>query len=366
MSQQESTSDHLDTRVDAPHASDTSEAAAARKRKSRRATVVSGAIGSIPAPPTLSDSDEASHDQTPNLPGFRIEPPGGLPEIVVRHADEIAGFLAERLQEVERRELQVAEFERQVKEAETAARLWVAERDQELSARERALHIREDELSTQQASIAAAELALEQESASQRAALVEEAQQLERQRELLAEREAQLVEREAALAIAQERLSADRRHAEEQQRAREQQWQRHLVAQQEQQRRRTEHLHRHRASLDARERAIAEREQAISGSIATTNVDAVAAQASAAHEHRLALEHRYVATELWKKLVASRMHDDEALQQALVRTRQQLQSQFERERAALLDVQHAIASHVRTRTSRRRSGEPRPVATSLH
>jgi hypothetical protein len=124
----ESTEPSASTRIDPPHEAageDTPEAPSPRRR-ARRAPVAAAAVA----------SETEEHVETPR---FVLQPADAVPEIVVNHAYDLSLHLAERLREVERRELAAVEHETKLQEAEAAARVWVCQRDLELSAWEREL-----------------------------------------------------------------------------------------------------------------------------------------------------------------------------------------------------------------------------------
>jgi hypothetical protein len=285
--------------------------------------------------------------------------------------------LAARLKEVEQRELALAELETKFQEANAAAQAWVAERDIELTARERDVQFREDEVATRAAAIAAAELAGEEELATRRRALDERERQLQQRAEELDQREERLRAERAALDQAADKLRADRRREEELLRSRRQQWQTQMEADHAQAERVLVQLQRHRQSLDQRERALDQREQTetdkrgtVASASAGTSLDALRLQAEATREHRLAAEHRWIAGQLWQRLVGSGFATNDQLGDSLARLRGEIQSLYRRERETLEQLRRAItsaASQVRQTEQQRptRSSARAVRATSL-
>jgi hypothetical protein len=321
----------------------------------------------------LSDAAASADDVSP--PSFRADPSDAVPEIVVHHADDIAQHLAERLRDVERRELAAAEYEAKLQEAETAARVWVCQRDMELSALERELQLKSDDVRTQAAAVAAAEFAAEQEIRQRHDELRQRAAELERTAASLADREERLHGEQSALQQAMDRLRAERRREEELYRSRQQKWNVQMEADRAQAEKIAANLHKHRLALEERERALSEREQAAtlpSSNITSRypqpdlSVELSVVRAQAARDHRLALEHRWIAGQLWTRLASSGLAGDDELQDSLEQVRGQLEMMYRREREALEDLQESLAETVRQATpaprERKVIGKPRVLA----
>src|SRR5436190_18908955 len=107
------------TRIDLPHEAMAQETPTApiRRRKARSEAMAAAAAGAA-----VAKSSEGEGVPTPQ---FVVQPEDAVPEIVVNHAYDLSLHLAERLREVERRELAALQYETQLQEAETAARVWV-------------------------------------------------------------------------------------------------------------------------------------------------------------------------------------------------------------------------------------------------
>jgi hypothetical protein len=301
-----------------------------------------------------ADATEPSEAET--TPHFIVEPPDAVPEIVVNHAYDLSLHLAERLREVERRELAVAEYETKLQEAEAGARVWVFQRDMELSALERELQLKSDEIQTQSAAVAAAEIAAEQEFRSQQAVLRQREAELDQLAAELTDREERLHSERSALDQALDKLRAERRRDEELQRSRQQKWQVLLEGDRAQAERTLINLQKHRLALEERERALNAREQAPPAlSLRTAegrreehqDLSLSVLRAEAARDHRLALEHRWIAGQLWARLAGSALASDDELQDSLENVRGQLEMMYRREREALEDLQSSLADTVR-------------------
>ena len=307
-------------------------------------------------------------------PEFRPEPADAVPEIVVNHAHDLALHLAERLREVERRELAAAEYETKLQEAEAAARVWVCQRDLELSALERELQLKEDEIKTHSAAIAAAELAADEESRQRQERLGHREAELERSAAELTTREEQLHAQQAALDQAAEKLRAERRKDEELHRARQQKWHALMEGDRAQAEKIAANLHKHRLALEQRERDLSLREQVLAKqsrecasrkSESDNSVEVSVLKAQAARDHRLALEHRWIAGQLWARLTSSGLAGDDELQDSLEHVRSQLEMLYRREREALEELQSSLAESVRQATPaprERRIPKPRVLA----
>lgn len=324
--------------------------------------------------PAAAATVQVSNSANVEVPCFAVEPSADVPDIVVRHADDIALHLAQRLREVEQRELAAIEFEARLQEAEAAARVWVCQRDMELSALERELQLRSDEVTTQSAAVAAAQIAAEQEIASQHDALRQREAELERLSSELTEREERLHGERSALDQAMERFRADRRREEELQRSRQQKWQALIDSDRAQAERTLVNLQKHRQALDERERNLTAREQAAQTSWSagklgrqesSDDISLSVLRAEAARDHRLALEQRWIAGQLWSRLAGSGLAGDDELQDALEQVRRQLEMLYRRERAALEELQSALAETVRQALPARRelnTYQPRTLA----
>ncbi len=290
-------------------------------------------------------------------PCITVEPPEAIPDLVVRHADDLSVHLATRLAEVERREVALAQHEQMLREAEANARLWVGENDSELTARERAMQFQADELSTQFAALAAAEIAAEQEAQAQREALQERENALQRRMSEMEIREERLREEAGAVQHASEKLRAERRKGDELARSRQQQWQTLQLATQAQTEKLFANLAQHRFTLDEREQKIAAREEAYAQQVGAKPIlqDRVVEtapprpgleeslrRAEATRDHRTALEHRWIAGQLWAKLVGSALASDEELTESLEQVRAQLELLYRREREALEDIRASL------------------------
>jgi hypothetical protein len=287
-------------------------------------------------------------------PVFRADPSDAVAEIVVHHADDIALHLTERLQEVERRELAAQHYETQLQEAEAAARVWVCQRDLELSALERELQLKSDEVQTQFAAVAAAELAAEQEMRLRHNELRQREAECERVAAQLSEREERLHGERAALDQAMDTFRAERRREEELQRSRQQKWLALMEADRAQAERTSASLQKHRLALEQRERACLAREQAFPARDLANreprpsqHLELSVLRAEAARDHRLALEHRWIAGQLWARLAGSGLAGDDELQDSLENVRGQLELMYRREREMLEDLQSSLAETLR-------------------
>lgn len=300
-------------------------------------------------PLQLSETAEAGIDlgSVPNL----VAEPGSVREIVVRHADDLQLHLAERLREIERREVELEQFRNHLQLAEQTARGWVEEWDQELKRRDRELQLRSDEVSTRAAALATTEIVTEKELADRKMALDQQAASLELRHAEIAERTARLASEQAALQQAMERIAAQRRQDEELHRSRRQQFESLCQADRAQLERSFAQLARHRQALDERETKLDHREQTLSTThrkkratpASPVSLAETERQARVAYDCRVALENRWIAGQLWLRLVRSKMLDDEALAVALANVRAQLAAQFERERDTLEELKIAIA-----------------------
>lgn len=366
-------SDVASTRIDESHVSEPQPLQAPTRRRRARSEVKVAPVGETASEQLVNEQPEPTAENI-STPSFRAEPSDAVPEIVVHHADDIAQHLAERLREVERRELAAAEYETKLQEAEAAARVWVCQRDMELSSLERELQLKSDDVRTQAAAVAAAELAAEQEIRERHGGLRQREAELERAAAQLSEREERLHSEQAALAQAMDKLRAERRREEELYRSRQQKWNAQMEADRAQAERIAANLQKHRLALEERERSVNAREQsvAITGqnlvareTKSSNSVELSALRAQAARDHRLALEHRWIAGQLWTRLASSRLAGDEELQDSLENVREQLDMMYRREREAIENLQSLLAETVRQATPaprERRIAKPRVLA----
>lgn len=347
---QESPGETASTRIDPSHTVETPPALQAPTRRRRpREVRVAAACEQLSV-------DVAVGAEVVSPPSFRAEPDDAVPEVVVHHADDIAQHLAERLRDIERRELAAAQYEAKLQEAETAARVWVCQRDMELSALERELQLKSDDVRTQAAAVAAAELAAEQEIRQRHDELRQRSAELERTAAALAEQEERLHGEQSALQQAIDRLRAERRREEEIHRSRQQKWNAQMEADRGQAEKIAANLHKHRLALNERERALSGREQAVPFPVPDVTRRSAASEhlvelsvlrTQAARDHRLALEHRWIAGQLWTRLANSGLASDDELQDSLEQVRSQLEMMYRREREALEDLQESLAETVR-------------------
>lgn len=70
-------------------------------------------------------------------------------------------------------------------------------------------------------------------------------------------------------------------------------------------------------------------------------------RAQATRDHRLALEHRWIAGQLWARLAGSGLAGDDELQDSLEQIRGQLEMMYRREREALEELQASLADTLR-------------------
>jgi hypothetical protein len=259
-------------RIDRPHvAGPTAERRKVTPRRRQPATAC------YPAHPLLAPLAES----LPGIGDREREDDGPDPEEILRyHAVDLAYHLADRLQEVERRELAAAEFESRLKEAEAAAQAWVAEQDFEFLARERELQRREEELRlrnddtrTAAAAAAAAEISADEE--------------LSRRCEELDLRQQQLESRLRELHRLEERLGGKAIFAGD-------------------------------AACDS----------PLSLEVRRRELEAI-------RDHRLAVEQRWIAGQLWLKIVQSGVATRQELLAALDELREQLAELYARERQSL-------------------------------
>jgi hypothetical protein len=341
--------DGVTTRIDQPHEPATIDEPAAlapRRRRPQLATV---------GGPDIAASEPAEGESEPwaEAPLFVADPPESIPEIVVHHADDLARHLAERLQEVERREVEVARYHEELTLAEAAARAWVMQSDQDLTQRERELKLREDDVSTREAAVAAAEIASQEELRARWTELEQHSASLEQRDAELHDCAERLAAERNALDEAVEKLHAQRRREEELTRSRHQQWQTLVEADRGQLERAMANLQRHRAALDQRERALDAKGKARSKSGAgfrpaakdspgTLPLDSALERTQAVRDHRAALEHRWVAGQLWSRLVGRALTSDEQLQESLAQVRSQLEVLYRREREALKEARNSV------------------------
>jgi len=356
------------TRIDPPHEPQQPEAnpTPAPRRRKRRGDLESAAVQF-----TVQESTAGTNEPSVEAPSFVADPPDVVQEIVVRHADDLSLHLAERLREVERREVELAESQAELLIAESAAKSWVSLRDSELSAREREVALREDEASTRAAAVAAAELASQEELRTEWDALTRRSADLDHKQAELQQWEDCLRTERAALEQATEKLRAERRREDELQRARRQQWQARIEADRAQVERAMANLQRHRQSLDERERELQTREQqrdhrpAVNPGAHGSNLESAALRAEAAREHRAALEHRWIAGQLWSRLAGGKLVADDELQQSLDHVREQLQMLYRRERESLQDLRTAIVAAGRELMPAPRVPKSRPRREAL-
>jgi hypothetical protein len=215
---------------------------------------------------------------------------------------------------------------------------------------------------------------------------------LERRDAEFAEQEERLHGERAALDQAADKLRAERRRDEELHRARQQKWLAMLEADRTQAERTLINLQKHRDSLDQRERSLAAKEALLespppavrlsetrqpaikaerdaaataceTGSRADLDVSVLRAEAT--RDHRLALEHRWIAGQLWTRLVGSGLADDDELQESLKQIRGQLDVLYRREREALEVVRSALTATARQLKSAPRDAKPRPKPRTL-
>jgi DNA repair exonuclease SbcCD ATPase subunit len=282
---------------------------------------------------------------------------------------------------VERRELAAAEYETKLQEAEAAARVWVGMRDLELSTLERELTLKSDELITQAAALAASEIAAENELRAQRAVLDKKSADLENRLAELTQREERLHSERTALDQAMDKFRAERRREEETHRSRQQKWHTLFEADRAQAERALANLQKHRQSLEQREAAVAQREvlaepppkrvalappDSAPTAIASMGLSIALLRAEATRDHRAALEHRWVAGQLWSRLVGSALASDDELQDSLERVREQLELMYHRERTALEQLRDSLAETARqVQGSSRTPVRPRPQPRKL-
>lgn len=345
------------TRIDLPHEVATEPVATVPMRR-RRVRSEAKAVAAV-------ESHSAEQESRVEAPRFTVEPGEEVPEIVVRHADDIALHLRERLREVERRELAALEYERKLQEAEAAARVWVCQRDLELSALERELHLKSDDIKTQAAAVAAAEIASEEELRKQREDLHQQEAKLEQRAADLVQREERLHSERSALDQAVDKIRAERRRDEELQRARQQKWQTLMEGDRAQAERALANLQKHRLAIEERGRmAQAAPPAAIEirrGRSSQQDLSLSALRAEAARDQRLALEHRWIAGQLWARLAGSGLASDDELQDALEKVRTQLETMYRRERAALQELHDSLADLARqSRAPAEAKGQVRP------
>jgi hypothetical protein len=208
---------------------------------------------------------------------------------------------------------------------------------------------------TQSAAVAAAELAAEQEIRARYAELRAQQASLERQAAELAEREELLHGERSALDQALDKLRAERRREEELHRSRQQKWYSLVEADRTQAERTLTNLQQHRQRLEERERALNARDQAAVSDRdlmsraprSEDHPDLAVLRAEAARDHRLALEQRWIAGQLWVRLAGSGLVGDSELQDSLGKVRRQLEMLYRREREALEDIQEMLAETVR-------------------
>lgn len=351
MTHDSSTDVAASTRIDPSHSPYLEEPVAPVSPQRRRTR--GGAKGTAAGEAALAEA-ETFRSGDLQAPVFRVDPSEAVPEIVVHHADDIALHLTQRLQEVERRELAAQHYETQLQEAEAAARVWVCQRDLELSALERELQLKSDEVKTQFAAVAAAELSAEQEIRQRHEELRQREAELERRAEQLNEREERLHGERAALDQAMDKLRAERRRDEELHRSRQQKWLALMEADRAQAERTAASLNKHRLALEERERACTAREQARPARDLTSrelrsdhHLELSALRAEAARDHRLALEHRWIAGQLWARLAGSGLAGDDELQDSLENIRGQLEIMYRREQEALEELQLSLAETLR-------------------
>lgn len=343
-------------RIDPPHAKQdaavTESTAATRRRKRKAASVASNGAsfaeqeGESSADMPLASSSEAV-ERFVDAPRYVVESSEPLADIVVQHIDDLSLHLAARLREVEERELALSEFHARFQEAEAAAQAWVSERERELMARERSVQLREEEVVTLAAAVAAAELAGDEDLAGRRRAMEQQERECEARLERCQQREQRAQAEQAALDQAAEKLRADRRREDETLRARRQVWQTQMEADRAQAERIASQLKRHRLALDERERALVEREHTIDRRVVSSPpagslLERRRAEVQAAHEHRVAAEHRWVAGQLWQRLVHSQLASDEQLGQSLQQLQDQLHQLYRRERESLEQLRRAV------------------------
>lgn len=332
-------------RIDPPHPmgdAGATEVPVTSRRRKRKAVSEAMPVGT-----TSQERPEPVID----APQYLVESSEPIADIIVRHADDLSLHLAARLKEVEQRELALAEFEGKLREAEAAAKAWVAERDIELTARERDVQFREDEVATRSAAIAAVELAGEEELSMRRRVLDEHQRELQQKTEELDQRQDRLQAERAALDQATEKLRADRRREEELQRSRRQQWQTQIESDRAQAERMVAQLLRHRHALDQRERALDQRERdetdkrvTVAATPAVASLEALRVQAEVTRERRIAAEHRWIAGQLWQRLVNSELVSNDQLSDSLTRLRSEIQRLYRHESETLEQLRRAIAS----------------------
>jgi hypothetical protein len=113
-------------------------------------------------------------------------------------------------------------------------------------------------------------------------------------------------------------------------------------------------LQKHRLALEQRERACIAREQAFPARELVNceprpsqHLELSVLRAEAARDHRLALEHRWIAGQLWTRLAGSGLAGDDELQDSLENVRCQLEILYRREREMLEDLQSSLAQTLR-------------------
>jgi hypothetical protein len=173
----------------------------------------------------------------------------------------------------------------------------------------------------------------------------------------LSEREERLHSERAALDQAMDKLRAERRREEELHRSRQQKWLALMEADRAQAERTSASLQKHRLALEERERACNAREQAATALPAreiagrelrsSHHLELSALRAEATRDHRLALEHRWIAGQLWARLAGSGLAGDGELQDSLENIRGQLEMMYRREREALEELQSSLAETLR-------------------
>jgi hypothetical protein len=304
----------------------------------------------VPRTQVLPEHSEPTAELSPTLAEFEE-----LAPLAARHADDIAWHLTERLQAVERRELNLGEYQTRLQQAESAAQAWVMECETNFQTREREVTLREDELSTRLAAAAAVEIATQEEQLRWRAAWEEQIKALEKREAQCAEMETRLHAESYSLQAAMERFQAEKLQHEEQFRARRQQWELLCSQDRAQLDRLQQNITRHRQALEAREQQL----RALEANLAVRKQEDVQAERlrleterlrmEAAQERRIATEQRWIAGRLWARLMDANLVSNDELALVLKQVRHELENTYRRERESLERVRQAMlnmAQHI--------------------
>lgn len=292
-----------------------------------------------------SELSPAQRVFTPDAP---LDPEIPLP---VRHAEQLADILMERLREVERREVQATEFSERLEHAEQAAKQWVIQQETEFRNRDQALRFKEDELTTKLAALAAEELNRDARWRERETNWQQEIQAAEERVRASHELATTTAQQAQALTAARKEWEADRRRAEEQLDRLRQQVQSARQRQEWQQQRLLEQLRIHREALEQQERRLVFREMALEQSdrdharSERLALDAARVKATAAHDRRLATEQRWIAGRLWKLLLKTLPLPQRELEQSLVEVQRELETAFQHELEEITQLRAAILEY---------------------